>query len=107
MVNLSEILHASTHGLYKYTCKVKKPAADTMRPPAAARRGRSERHSRALVQKEGRSKEGRKEGRLLRRSPPLAAAETRRTDLPPPRHSHAALELDVFVDVVDGLVTSQ
>ena len=60
VVNIFEILHASTYGLYKYTCKVKKPAADTMRPPGAARRGRSERHSRALVQKEGRSKEGRK-----------------------------------------------
>ena len=40
-VNLIEILHASTYGNYSYIYKVKKMAAATARPPAAARRGRS------------------------------------------------------------------
>ena len=40
-VNLIEILHACTYGIYSYIYKVKKPAAASVRPPAAARRGRS------------------------------------------------------------------
>ena len=49
VVNLSEIWHASTYGLYNYTYRVKKSAVDSMRPPVAARRGRSKRHLRALL----------------------------------------------------------
>ena len=40
-VNIFEILHASTYDYYKYIYKVKKPAAESMQPPAAARRGHS------------------------------------------------------------------
>ena len=35
-VNFYEILHASTCAIYEYIYIVKKPAADSARPPAAA-----------------------------------------------------------------------
>ena len=47
-VNLLKKLHASTCGIYNYIYKIKKNAPSSTRPPAAARRGRSERQSRAL-----------------------------------------------------------
>ena len=48
-VNIFEILYASTYGNYNYIYKVKKNATASVRPPAAARRGWSERLLRALV----------------------------------------------------------
>ena len=47
-VNLFEILHASTYGIYNYIYKVKKPAAASVRPQAAARLRLLDLHSRAL-----------------------------------------------------------
>ena len=46
-VNLVEILHVSTYGIYKNIYKVKKIAAATARPPAAAAWVRRDWHSRA------------------------------------------------------------
>ena len=40
-VNFFENLHASTYDFYNYIYKVKKPAAESTRPPAAVRRGHS------------------------------------------------------------------
>ena len=48
-VNLVEILHVSTYDIYKNIYKVKKIAAACARPPAAARRGWSKRHLRAIL----------------------------------------------------------
>ena len=47
-VNFLEKLHASTYDLYNYIYEVKKNPPPSARSPAAARRGRSERHSRAV-----------------------------------------------------------
>ena len=47
-VNLFENWHASTYNMCKYIYKVKKNAIASVRPPAAARRGQSKRHLRAL-----------------------------------------------------------
>ena len=46
--NLYEIWHVSTYNIYNYIHEIKKNAAASVRPPAAARRGRSKRHLRAL-----------------------------------------------------------
>ena len=48
MVNLYEILHASTYGIYEYMVKIKQPATASTRRPAVEPRGRLNEHSRAL-----------------------------------------------------------
>ena len=48
-VKYFEILHASAYDIYNYIHIVRKNATASARLPAAARRGRSKRHSRALV----------------------------------------------------------
>ena len=49
MVDHYENLHASTYNTYIYIAKDREIAAVCTRPPAAARRGRLNRHSRAAV----------------------------------------------------------
>ena len=49
-VNFFENLHVSTYGIHNYIYKVRKIAAATARPPAAAAWGRRDWHLRALLE---------------------------------------------------------